>query len=819
MDIIARPPLLSPGYNPMYIYGTSSVVNSETNFSYKIFIADVDRNDILSARTIVPDDDDKMVSDINRLLAGRLGDLTDDININTNTNVFNNTPSSGYRYNVLVREQFLDTWDFTAATVSTFLSDQVVLLSPEPNNYVTGDIIIVDGISTVLDFTSITQGVNGFVRINLSTPHNLSTGDFVFVSQNSPYCYSFYNGLVEVLIATDPNYIVVNKLWQGTCQFNQTGTVTVNPELDGTAVVVVSGGSSPNYELVINKTGTASQIVGLTFSGTTRYADNRLRNGVTKITPDLSVFNGAIGHNLWPTYDYQEYNPTLNGFSFLTDLPDNWTVRQENDIYLNYWTGNLTQLYSYGMLEVGGQEYQIVNDGGTPSTVQTVSMGPNNLAECLTVELIPAEVVEWNEQGDWLITAGGNSTYSVTNGALVYDFTGIGGVGRVRARYDNLLTIGQVYEVCVDISLLVGDIQLSMNNGIGLFGTATGEYCTSFTASSTDMIFNMDGNSGTPVMRIDRFSITTQECGLVDCSGYTFSVLHRLRDDRNVLFPLQFPDSWIVESGINATGSISNGTGIYEEITPLAGGGLVTFTQEDVLVPGGNYTYVINVINNSECQVLLGSVGDTITVATANQTGTFSGTFSATAEDFVIGVIGTTASGLNGLDFNNISVVRTDEFVARSERKQLDVDCTCTGRYLNKPMLFLDRMGSLLPVNWTVNHIEQIDITRKGYKKFIGGFNNEKPGFDYTPQQSSYRQFDTRIVEEWELVSNWMTEEESLFLEYTKTSPVVYIQKDDVYVPVRVTDVRYDRVYERNRKLISHRMNIIFNNENNIQTG
>lgn len=833
INILSYAQKLTPGYNPIYTYALSDQLLRD-KFTYRTFLALPDSNDdIISIRTILPRIGDSLFENDNaKILQSKLGNITDDVNINTNDDVFNNTPASGLRYILGVQERYLNQWEFTSASYSTFFDDQIVLYSDVPSPFTTGDTVIVNGLSTVYTYNGIVAGPNNYARLNMTSPHTLQTGDFVFIKQQSPMCFTFYNGFVEVLIS-DPNYIVINKLWSGACTLTQTGTVTSNPELDGTAVVVFSGGTFPTYETMINKTGTAS-IVG-TYSGSVIFTDSRETFGDVKLSRPLSVFNGAVAHNQWPIFDYEDYVPTVNGFEFLTDLPQGWVIRPENDCYLNYWTGNLEQIWSnlylttYDTSGVTAGPFQIVNMAGTPSTIQSVNVGPAVLGECVTVEAVPSELGIFATSTGWTLTSIGNATGSISgtgsDGTLNYNFTGIGGVGRVNAVIPTILTVGENYNITLDVALNQDcEIQIG-GSGLGTFVTQSqaGVFTGSFTASSVNLTIRIDGLVSTPACTINSVSVTYEACGLVDCNTKSYDVYvgHRIVDTASVVYPFSYGDAgWILSATGNARGFFaSGGRLVYADLVEFGGVGLLAAVQEDCMSIGGNYQFRFEVLNNSECEVFVGPSGNVVSVVPVNTTGTFVGTFVATSEDFAIVINGQDAVFTNGCEIRNITVIRTDEFVAYSEVRNFLNDCSCTGRYDNKAMLFLDRMGSLVPYNWTVNHTEKVLIKPTGFKKNIGnyvpGSNN---GHSYNIQDSSYTQFSTEIMEEWELNSDWLTEEQSLFLEQLKTSPVVYIDNGG-YVPVRVKDITYDRTFKRNKKMIAHKMNIIFNNENNIQQG
>jgi len=809
MNYLTRPQRLSPAYNPIYVYGDSPLVANQS-FTYRTFVSDT--NDVIFTSNIMPRYGDDLLSfDASKVLQSRLGHLGDDIVLGS-TGVFHNTPHSGYRYNILSQERYRFVWPFTGATVSTFLNDQIMMTSDESSPFSTGDIVTVSGLSRRFPFTSIAQD-GSLSRLTLSSPHNLSDGDFVFIQQDSPFCHVSYNGLTEVIDASDPDTLLINKTYAGPCLFPNTGEVIFEQQLDGTAVVVVAGGSAPNFELVINKTASISG----SYSGTVVYTDQRLFNGDIAATRNSAIFNGALLHNEWPDYDYNDYSPIEDEFNFLTNIPDVWMVRPENDLYLNYWTGDLTQIYSYLLVDNGTDVYQVVNDAGTPSTIQAVNVGPSVLTGCVDIEVIPAEMGIFATSGDWTITTDGNATASI-NDSLFFEFTGIGGSGEADVIIPDVLEIGTEYTVIIDVSSNVQtEIDFAHGTPTVVGADQTGIFSHTFTANNTTASIVFTGVSGTFSATVTSIKFRTNKCDIIDCdtSTYSISLQHRLRDDELVvLTPGYF---WTMVTADNAFGEFIEGGVQYSDLVEFGGTGLLSITQEDALMLNGNYDWSINVSNNSGCSVFIGPLGDVVMAADVDQTGTFDGAFVATDTSFVIAIVGASASGTNGCTVIDIVVRRTDQIVTNSEVRTFELDCSCTGRYDNTEMLFKDRMGSMIPFNWTINHTEKVMIDRKGYKRHIGDLDmNSNNGHNYKIQDSSYNHYDMNGVEEWELNSDWISESASLFMEYIKTSPDIYIRVNDVYTPVRVKDLTYDRIFKRNKKMIIHKCNIIMNNENNI---
>jgi hypothetical protein len=838
--IIGQPKKLSPAFNNLYLYADSNNI-TEPSFRYVTRLGSVNAQQtstsLISVKDIKPRFGDNYLEyNFNKTAQSLLGDLTDDIDFNNAGNtVFYNTPSSGIDILIAVDDAYQVTWPFDGTYTSFF--NQIALSGGTEPLYQAGDQIIVQGLSSYFQYSGITAGPNNYAKFNLSEPHNLQTGDFVVIEQNSPFTYPIYNGFFEVLIATNPLELVVNILFQGTSQLPQTGQLIYNAGLDGPAIVVNAGGSFPNYFVEINKSSTGTTFGPITLSptqsGNTRYIDNRLTYFPNDIMPVTTVFNGGMNRKLWLDYTSSNYSTLIDNWQFLTSLPTNWTAKVDNDFYLNFWNYGLE--YDYLDLVITTKDcsgaiiddYIIPYDGSlTATTVQSVNIGPSHINEiCPTVEYLLNSGF-WDDS-EWIVTADGNADGYIANGGLIYEFTGVGGVGRVRARQNGVLTVGDVYTICFNIEpSFVGTMNISMNNGLGVVASGSGEYCITFTADSTVFIVDMEGLSGTPSAKIDFISITNSVCDILNCDicSYDVRIDSRARDTRNQIVPLVVNYGWNISNFNNAFTYIEDGELIYSDLEEFGGVGASIVSQDCVFTSGYTYTIEINISNNSNVVVQAGETGTLLPFGTTGSTGTFSQTFTATTDTFVLTLSGVDAFGTNGATIDSIQVFLDNTFVTSSETRTFTLDCSCEGRYKNYPIIFKDRMGSFVTFNFDLNNIQTVDVERTKYNSFIGNYSNNDNSdcalgrFSYSLNDNGNKVFSTLISEKWELNADAMTEAESVYFEELISSPRAAIKIDGEYYAINIEDSTYTRVRKNNQKMIYHKLNISFANNNPIQS-
>jgi hypothetical protein len=638
ISIIGRPQRLAPAYNNMYVYATSSLI-SEPGFRYVVTTAQFPDNnsyEILNTDTILPRyGDDYLETNVNKILQSKISNLTTDVDFNNNGNrIFYNTPSSGIVYAVYVSEQYIYSWDFTGTTQSGLYVGMVSDVEPE---YASGDVIYVNGLATYLTYTSITN--NGIWAQLNTTNNNLLVGDVVSISQNSPFTYPQYNGTFTVLIS-DPGYVVINVLYAGVSSFLQTGTIVHNGFYDGTAIVLQTSGTYPEWVTLIDKEinalGTFS--VSATASGTTRYnnSDKIINSGI--ITKLSTAWNGAMNRSAWATYDYTYLSPITPNFLLLTDLFFDLRVKTDNDIYLDYFAAGLSYSVQNLILETnsGGviNTYIIPYDGvGTQSAIQSINVGPKAFNDCQDYVLDingGFDCTEVITNGDFATTSGWNisnylgGTASIGSGVLnYYDSAGDGTSDIVQT---GVLTPGHQYSVTITAAnnnfaqVLVGDESTSYQ----ILNDANGTFTYTFTATGSDFWITIN-------------SVFAGECGV----------------DLDSLEVCDY--GWIISNYLGGTASISGG--ILNYYDNAGGDGTSDIVYANVLIPGNEYTVSLVSSNNNYTQVMVGDENDTYQILN-DANGTFTYTFTATGNDFWI-----TTNSTNpfecGVDITDITISYT----------------------------------------------------------------------------------------------------------------------------------------------------------------
>jgi len=207
------------------------------------------------------------------------------------------------------------------------------------------------------DYTSnLTQNGN-FVQINL-TSQPFSVGDQVIVTDDG--LNPSFNGLFTVT-ESNANDFTVNFLW--------------------------------------------SQIVDPTEDGNVAYADNR--KSVTRDIVTVSsvyVFNGAVPFGLFPSYDYTDYELTVNTDLPLATIPSEFNATVDQDIFINYMNNGTTGFIKFQ------NDSGYIGQKAVASTglITQASVGPNNFGSLTTVlgtpPLVDDDMTYYNI---WFANSGG----------------------------------------------------------------------------------------------------------------------------------------------------------------------------------------------------------------------------------------------------------------------------------------------------------------------------------------------------------------------------------------------------------------------------
>ena len=153
-----------------------------------------------------------------------------------------------------------------------------------------------------------------------------------------------------------------------------------------------------------------------------------------------------------------------------------------------------------------------------------------------------------------------------------------------------------------------------------------------------------------------------------------------------------------------------------------------------------------------------------------------------------------------------------------TENLTLDVDWTTT-RYGNVELYFIDRLGSLVPVNFALQNRSNIAINRSEYQTLPGDLINPGPSgrWQFSSPQRGKRTLSTQATKQINLISEWLREEDIVYLQELFTSPLVYIKENGLLWPVVPRTDSFEIVNKKNRKNIQIAITVEYANKDSIQ--
>jgi hypothetical protein len=149
-----------------------------------------------------------------------------------------------------------------------------------------------------------------------------------------------------------------------------------------------------------------------------------------------------------------------------------------------------------------------------------------------------------------------------------------------------------------------------------------------------------------------------------------------------------------------------------------------------------------------------------------------------------------------------------------SQTLRFNVDWNTT-RYGNFELVFLDKMGSMIPANFECQNARSINITRQEYTTFFGNLMDGK--WNYTSTERGRTQTNTIVKHQIDLISNWISEDEASFLQELYSSPAVYIKENGQLWPVIVSSNSYQMQTKNNKKNIQIKITIEYANNDTQQ--
>lgn len=148
---------------------------------------------------------------------------------------------------------------------------------------------------------------------------------------------------------------------------------------------------------------------------------------------------------------------------------------------------------------------------------------------------------------------------------------------------------------------------------------------------------------------------------------------------------------------------------------------------------------------------------------------------------------------------------------SRTYRVYIDNRCTIE----NYQILFMDRMGSIVNYSFQLRSKEMINVTRDSYKQQYDVYESAT-SYDNDNSKGGTTIVNVNVQKEYELNTNWMNDEMSVYFEELITSPFTWILIDNEYYSCTIQEKDLEITRQKNKKLLRKTVTVRLSNDNPI---
>jgi len=130
-------------------------------------------------------------------------------------------------------------------------------------------------------------------------------------------------------------------------------------------------------------------------------------------------------------------------------------------------------------------------------------------------------------------------------------------------------------------------------------------------------------------------------------------------------------------------------------------------------------------------------------------------------------------------------------------------------------ILFMDRMGSLVSYAFQLRANVKGTVERETYKQAVNyklNQDNYLDAYDVTGRGSAIS--NVSVIKDYELNTNWMSDEMSVYFEQLVTSPYTWIKIDGIYYACIVNEKDFEVTRQKNKNLIKKMITVRLSNDN-----
>ncbi len=150
-----------------------------------------------------------------------------------------------------------------------------------------------------------------------------------------------------------------------------------------------------------------------------------------------------------------------------------------------------------------------------------------------------------------------------------------------------------------------------------------------------------------------------------------------------------------------------------------------------------------------------------------------------------------------------------------SETKTINIDRGCVNKG-SIEMLFMDKLGSFLPWNFTFRNVQDQQVEKSNYSKYLGGYEStgESTGkFTYDLKDGGRETYNEEYKKNYLLRTSWLADKESEFFPNVIHSPVTMIKVGGVFQRCTITTSSFEVKDDNWNTLKRYEINVKLSND------
>ena len=161
----------------------------------------------------------------------------------------------------------------------------------------------------------------------------------------------------------------------------------------------------------------------------------------------------------------------------------------------------------------------------------------------------------------------------------------------------------------------------------------------------------------------------------------------------------------------------------------------------------------------------------------------------------------------------------TPSYTASTETLTFNVDRRCS-KFENYKLMYLDRFGSFLTVNFDLAHKKSVKVNKSDYKANYGTYNSTTNTWGYNSWDRGKSRLDTDISDTYTIKSNWVNEDTGgQIIELMESPEVYHLKADGTLLAINITTSSLEEKQQLNEKIFNYELGFEYSFKNTVQRG